>query len=115
MDPIDILRKAVSGVALNDLRTDTIQLALANLDLMRQRMAEIEAENQRLRAEVDRLTRTQQPPATVPMEPCPYCGQRTFRVIEIRPHPVLGSVGVNERLLRCDACQKEERRTDRRR
>jgi len=43
-------------------------------------------------------------------EICPICNSGRLKVISVHAHPQLGSVGVQERTLKCDGCPHTERR-----
>jgi hypothetical protein len=34
---------------------------------------------------------------------CPFCKRGTLQLVEERPHPLYGALGVTEIMLRCDA------------
>ena len=42
---------------------------------------------------------------------CPSCGNKTFKIVSIRPHPTFGMLGVQERLHKCSSCGFEESKT----
>jgi|NGEPerStandDraft_6_1074524.scaffolds.fasta_scaffold21736_3 hypothetical protein len=46
------------------------------------------------------------------LEQCPICNSGNLKVTAVSPHPTLGSVGVQERLMTCDnpACGHKEKR-----
>jgi hypothetical protein len=45
-------------------------------------------------------------------EACPICGVGTLKVTNVKPHPVMGDLGIQERTLKCtnQACAHTEKR-----
>jgi hypothetical protein len=70
---------------------DTVELLRSRLDELEKRVSALEAGSPEPRRDA-----------------CPFCISGSIRVKTIKPHPIFGVMGVEERDLVCDSCGKTQ-------
>ena len=101
MDIIATIKSALTGAALDDHRRGLIDLAMGNIALLNQRIALLESENTRLKADLA-AARAGGFPA------CPACGAKAWRRVGTRPHRDFAFTGLLYVTQHCDACGHQE-------
>ena len=84
--------------------------AAAKNALLTEENHKLEAENENLKKEnaslkiqIYRIKKNEDPPG----DKCPYCRMEAGKLIEIKPHTVLGKVGVKVMFYECTNCRKK--------
>ena len=102
MDIIDSLKRAVAGVALDQQRKDTLDIAMQNIALLQQQLGLLRAENERLRAELAAR------PGVAGVI-CANCGGGDLRRVSLTSAPYgLAALGHQIETLACQACGHEQ-------
>jgi len=101
MDIVATIKSALTGAALDEHRRGLIDLAMGNIALLNQRIALLEADNTRLKADLI-ASKAGGLPA------CPYCGVRAWRRIGTRQGPDYAFTGLLFVTQQCDSCGKKQ-------
>lgn len=90
-----------------ELREQQFELEQQHVKQIADLKAAHEAEVQELRSRLSQMEAA----ATGQHDECPFCRRRTFEVTDIKPHELMGDVGVQMYYFKCSNCSKTGEKT----
>jgi uncharacterized protein with PIN domain len=111
------LQKLITEHGSSTILRDHLALFKDQVVLLEKKSALLETENTMLKAENEKLKLENQQlkiqiqqnkeKNQVKGDLCPYCQERTGKLIDIRPHKIFGEVGLKVGYYHCEKCGKE--------